>query len=224
MLAPGTARHAALDDALTEIDAGAAQPSPRWKVRYGLMLGLERVLAAPQPATAAGTELRRHQIDALAGMLAELIAANQRERGRERQRQRDRRARAGGDDSRTRTTRTTDVELDDEDEDGGGAYHGARPGRIAALSVPPPDRVGQDDRRRRVRRGIAPPRHPDPHPPAPARHPVHPRPDDEGYGDRLTRAIEKGAEPLRDDPITIQTYAWFARHSTIGEPDARTSS
>jgi len=35
----------------------------------------------------------------------------------------------------------------------------------------------------------------------------------EGYGTRLTPAIEKGAEPLRDDPITIQTYAWFARHS-----------
>ena len=76
--APGTARRAALDDALAEMDAGGATPSPRWKVRYGLMLGLERVLASPKPATAAGTELRRHQIDALAGMLTELIAANQR--------------------------------------------------------------------------------------------------------------------------------------------------
>src|SRR5262249_2050089 len=78
VLAPGTARRAALDDALAEIAAGASQPSPRWKVRYGLMLGLERVLASPQPTTANGTELRRHQIDALAGMLTELIAANQR--------------------------------------------------------------------------------------------------------------------------------------------------
>ena len=42
------------------------------------MLGLERVLAAETPATAAGTALRRHQIDALAGMLTELIAATQR--------------------------------------------------------------------------------------------------------------------------------------------------
>src|SRR5207249_7466881 len=33
-----------------------------------------------------------------------------------------------------------------------------------------------------------------------------------GYGDRLTDAIEPGKEPLRRDPITIQTYAWFARH------------
>ncbi len=77
-LAPGTARRAALDDALAEIDAGRAAPSSRWKVRYGLMLGLERVLATESPETSTGTELRRHQIDALAGMLTELIAATQR--------------------------------------------------------------------------------------------------------------------------------------------------
>src|SRR5439155_7643325 len=64
--------------ALDEIEAGHKRPSSRWKVRYGLMLGLGRVLASPQPATASGTELRRHQVDALAGMLTELIAANQR--------------------------------------------------------------------------------------------------------------------------------------------------
>jgi hypothetical protein len=77
-LAPGTARRGALDDALAEIEAGKRVPSSRWLVRYGLMLGLERVLASPKPQTAAGTDLRRHQIDALAGMLTELIAANQR--------------------------------------------------------------------------------------------------------------------------------------------------
>src|SRR5882724_106160 len=58
--------------------AGKARPSPQWKVHYGLMLGLERVLADPEPHTAAGTPLRRHQIDALAGMLTELISAAQR--------------------------------------------------------------------------------------------------------------------------------------------------
>ena len=78
VLASGTARRAALDHALEEIAAGRTDPSTRWRVRYGLMLGLERVLSAKPPATAAGTELRRHQIDALAGMLTELIAANQR--------------------------------------------------------------------------------------------------------------------------------------------------
>ena len=34
----------------------------------------------------------------------------------------------------------------------------------------------------------------------------------EGYGDRLRRAIETGKEPLKPNPLTIQTYAWFARH------------
>src|SRR5207244_1733115 len=34
----------------------------------------------------------------------------------------------------------------------------------------------------------------------------------EGYGDRLLPAIENGKEPLKGDPVTIQTYAWFARH------------
>ena len=77
-LAPGTARRAALDEALTELDAGRKAPSSRWKVRFGFLLGLERVLSMKPPTTAAGTELRKHQIDALAGMLTELIAANQR--------------------------------------------------------------------------------------------------------------------------------------------------
>ena len=35
----------------------------------------------------------------------------------------------------------------------------------------------------------------------------------EGYAERFTDAIDTGKEPLRDDPITIQTYAWFARHA-----------
>ncbi len=35
----------------------------------------------------------------------------------------------------------------------------------------------------------------------------------EGYGDRLVDAILTRQEPLRPDPMTIQTYAWFARHA-----------
>ena len=76
-LAPDTARRRALDDALAEIGAGAREPSYEWKIRYALMLGLERVLSESPPRLASGTELRRHQIDALAGMLTELIAATQ---------------------------------------------------------------------------------------------------------------------------------------------------
>src|SRR3712207_2418674 len=76
-LAPGTARRRALDDALAEIDAGNEQPSARWRVNWGLMLGLERVLSQETPSLASGTELRRHQVDALAGMLTELIALHE---------------------------------------------------------------------------------------------------------------------------------------------------
>src|SRR5439155_1493647 len=36
---------------------------------------------------------------------------------------------------------------------------------------------------------------------------------DEGYGDRFSPQIERGKESLRaGNPLTIQTYAWFARH------------
>ena len=61
VLAPGTARRRALDDASAEIEAGLARPSPQWKVHYALMLGLERVLAdlplarRPDSVIASGT-------------------------------------------------------------------------------------------------------------------------------------------------------------------------
>jgi len=55
-LAPGTARRRALDDAIAELDSGKAGPTPQWKVHYGLMLGLERVLADPEPWSRAGLE------------------------------------------------------------------------------------------------------------------------------------------------------------------------
>ena len=42
----------------------------------------------------------------------------------------------------------------------------------------------------------------------------------EGYGDRLTPIVERGSEPLRPNPITIQTYAWFARHQATISRDA----
>ena len=76
-LSEGRARRRALDDALAEMEAGRRTPSPAWKIRYALMLGLERVLTDHPPRLASGTELRRHQIDALAGMLTELIARHE---------------------------------------------------------------------------------------------------------------------------------------------------
>ncbi len=35
---------------------------------------------------------------------------------------------------------------------------------------------------------------------------------DEGYGTRFSDAVLTGTDPLRPHPLTIQTYAWFARH------------
>src|SRR2546430_11891389 len=54
-LAPDTARRRALDDALAEIEAGRRTPSSTWKVRYGLMLGLERLRTQNPPRPPAGS-------------------------------------------------------------------------------------------------------------------------------------------------------------------------
>jgi ribonuclease E len=76
-LAPGTARRRALDRALSEIDAGAENPSIEWRRDFSLLLGLERLLADEPPILRDGAELSPHQVDALSGTLAELIAEQQ---------------------------------------------------------------------------------------------------------------------------------------------------
>src|SRR5689334_4184389 len=58
------------------MDYGPKSPSSKWKVRYGLLLGLERVLAESEMLTSAGTPLQSHQNDALAGKHNELITAS----------------------------------------------------------------------------------------------------------------------------------------------------
>src|SRR5262245_50707024 len=76
-LAPGSARRRALDDALRELDSGAKVPSTRWRRRYALLLGLERLLSEDEPRLADGTLLNPHQVDALSGTLTALLAAAQ---------------------------------------------------------------------------------------------------------------------------------------------------
>ncbi|HEX3241180.1 MAG TPA: DEAD/DEAH box helicase family protein [Solirubrobacterales bacterium] len=76
-LAPGTARRRALDAALVEIDAGAEHPSLEWRRDFSLLLGLERLLADEPPKLRDGAELNPHQVDALSGTLAELMAQQQ---------------------------------------------------------------------------------------------------------------------------------------------------
>jgi len=77
-LAPGTARRRALDAASIEIEGGAAYPSPTWRRRYSLMLGLERMLSEDEARLADGALLNPHQVDALSGTLAALLADAQR--------------------------------------------------------------------------------------------------------------------------------------------------
>jgi superfamily II DNA or RNA helicase len=76
-LAPGTARRRALDAALSELDAGAEYPSIEWRRDFSLLLGLERLLADEPPKLRDGAELNPHQVDALSGTLAELMAQQQ---------------------------------------------------------------------------------------------------------------------------------------------------
>jgi ribonuclease E len=76
-LAPGSARRRALDAALAEIERGEKVPSTKWRRRYALLLGLERVLSEDVPVLADGTTLNPHQVDALSGTLVALLASTQ---------------------------------------------------------------------------------------------------------------------------------------------------
>jgi hypothetical protein len=76
-LAPGTARRRALDLALRELEQGLPIPSTKWRRRYSLLLGLERVLLEDEPRLADGTSLNPHQVDALSGTLTALLTLQQ---------------------------------------------------------------------------------------------------------------------------------------------------
>ncbi len=212
VLAPGTSRRRALDDALAEIEAGHRSPSPQWKVRYGLMLGLERVLAEQPPRLASGTELRRHQVDALAGMLTQLIAANEQHPngngdgvGLEDQVEEEEDDEPGEDSSE-------DAFEEQEAEGESGGWTGPDPGAVRRYRFRHPTASGKTiaaagfvEAARTL--GVLILTH--------RRLLVSQFDRDlksEGYGDRLLPAVERGTKPQRDNPLTIQTYAWFARH------------
>jgi superfamily II DNA or RNA helicase len=219
VLAHGTARKRALDDALAEMAAGLDAPSSEWKVRFALMLGLERILSERPPSLASGTELRRHQVDALAGMLTELIAANQK-------------AANGNGNGNGHAEDAPDEDDEPEDE-----LELATDGEDDELPEPLP--ASQDPgavRRYRFR-----------HPTASGKTIAaagfveaartegvliltHRRLlvdqfrrelTEHGYGERLHEAVLQGHTAKRPpNPITIQTYAWFARHVTEIARDA----
>ncbi len=213
-LAQGAARRAALDDALAEMDTGLTTPSARWRVRYGLMLGLERVLTEDPPHTASGTELRRHQVDALAGMLAELIASTQRAADEN----------GNGNGHATGNGAVAETDLDeetDDDYDAGyvddelleeGELTDADQGAVRRYRFRHPTASGKTiaaagfvEASRHL--GILILTH--------RRLLVSQFKRDlttEGYGGRFTDPIVAGMKAPTENPITIQTYAWFARH------------
>ncbi len=204
VLGPGTAFRRALDAAIAEMDAGLRSPSPDWRVKFGLMLGLARTLSEKPPHLASGAELRRHQVDALAGMLTELIAANQKTAA-----------------VAPATEEVVEDEEDEEDDD-----LGLPPTDIIEEETPVRDDPGAQ-RRFRFR-----------HPTASGKTIAaagfveaarsqgvliltHRRLlvdqfarelTEHGYAGRFTDIVIEGAIPPVVNPITIQTYAWFARH------------
>src|SRR5437660_8415881 len=76
-LSAGSARRRALDAALAEMEKGATQPSIEWRRKFSLLLGLERLLSEEEAHLADGTVLSAHQVDALSGTLAALMAEAQ---------------------------------------------------------------------------------------------------------------------------------------------------
>jgi len=77
-LAPGTPRARALEQALKELDDKEKHPSTAWRRQFSLLLGLERLLSEDEPKLVDGTTLSAHQVDALSGTLAALLAEAQR--------------------------------------------------------------------------------------------------------------------------------------------------
>jgi hypothetical protein len=80
-LAPGSARRRAFDRALQEIAEGRDYPSTDWRRDFSLLLGLERLLSQEEPKLADTTVLSAHQVDALSGTLAALLAEAERTNG-----------------------------------------------------------------------------------------------------------------------------------------------
>ena len=208
-LAPGTARRRALDDAIDEIDAGRRVPvaalegalrpdaRPRARARGGVARDRRRHRAAPPPDRRARGDADRAD------------RGDPARRRRERQR---RRTGASPSSSTSRRTRRTTTSSSSTRSPRRRTFVGEDPGASRRYRFRHPTASGKTiaaagfvesarelgvliltHRRLLVdqfRRDLT----------------------TEGYGDRLTDAIETGKEPLRDDPITIQTYAWFARH------------
>ncbi|MCB0876205.1 MAG: DEAD/DEAH box helicase family protein [Solirubrobacterales bacterium] len=217
-LHPGTARRKALDSALVEIEEGFDEPSPQWRQEFSLLLGLERVLAEENPQLRDGAELNDHQIDALSGTLAAIIAEIEEpgssRNGNGRGGEGAGNGAAGDEDSLAEDEEPqdwTDEPSGEEDEDVVADVvddpyssrrfwfeHATGAGKtVAAVGFVEASRTGGililTHRRNLVDQFIG-------------------EISDRGYADRLSPPLLKGKDNAYG-PVTVETYQWFVRNA-----------
>ena len=202
------------------MDAAAARPSSRWKVRYGLMLGLERVLTR-----GSGSNRERDRVAAAPGRRARGNAhrAHRRHPAGSRGERERRRQRPAPENGSGNGAVVAELEEEaDDDYDAGfiderelePSFHGDDPGAARRYRFRHPTASGKTiaaagfvEAARTL--GVLILTH--------RRLLVSQFTRDlttEGYGDRFSEAVLKGTTPKRPNPVTIQTYAWFARHGS----------
>ena len=219
-LAPGTARRAALDAALAEMERGLVEPSFAWRRDFSLILGLDRMLSGQPPRLASGTALRRHQVDALAGQLAALIADRERGEGEDEDDDDEGNGNGNGNGDENGDDHQNDAGFDvavahvapvheleaDADTDDPGARrryrfkHPTASGKTIAAA-------GFVDAARTT--GVLILTH--------RRLLVDQFTRDltkEGYGPRLHEAVLVGDRTPDTPPLTINTYSWFIKHAS----------
>src|SRR6266540_3505097 len=195
-LAAGTPRRRALDAALAEIKEGREAPSIEWRRDFSLMLGLERLLSEDEPHLADGAELSAHQVDALSGTLAALIAdVQERINGH---------AWTGNGNGNAPAAAAKDEAVVEEAPEDPGAdrrfwfEHATGSGKtVAAVGFIEASRTGGililTHRRNLVDQFIG-------------------EISDRGYGDRLSPPLLDGADHPYG-PVTVETYQWFVRNA-----------
>src|SRR3954466_2992463 len=239
VLAEGTPRRHALDEALAEMDAGKHEPSVQWRQNYSLMLGLERLLAQEEPHLVDGTVLSAHQVDALSGTLIALLAEAQ-DAGRGTNGANGNGNGASG-NGRVEELPSGEVELEGDEEiaedeepldwDDAAAEDGEGPTGEAAAEDPNATRrfwfehatgagktvaaLGFAEASRTG--GVLILTH--------RRNLVdqfHGELKDRGYRKRISPALLKDASPTKiNGPVTVETYQWFVRNAG-NIPDAYT--
>ena len=202
-------------DAVAEMEAGLKAPSPDYRRRYALPLGLERMLAEDEPHLASGLALRPHQVDALAGMLAAVIGDY--ERGEDGEDESDDTAPRMADESQAvvgeddEDVVAVEEDEDDEEEDEDTGEHD--PGAVRRYRFKHPTASGKTvaaaafvdaaritgvliltHRRLLVdqfKRDLT----------------------EQGYGHRLKDPVLGVAKPPVVPPVSIETYAWFIKNA-----------